>query len=262
MSTYFFLFHSSRVGGGLTFYLVIATLLFMSPVWAGSLETPTDKAVVFIDPGHGGEDMGARGATGLTEKEVVFMLAKRMVAVLDGAYTPGLSRHDDYHVDINRRIEIANNQKADLFISLHTGGSFRYTAEGIVIYYFLDSPGRVLPEESYTRQPFDLDPGRVPWHGVQYRHASESRLLARAIQTELAGIIGSSSCRVRGAPLLALSAADMPAVLIEIGCLNNPIEETNLRDPEYLSTLTEAIATGIDNFVNEISSITVIDLHE
>ena len=87
-------------------------------------------------------------------------------------------------------------------------------------------------------------------------------MLARFIQTALAVRVGSANCRLRGAPLLALSAANMPAVLIEVGNLNNPAEENKLGDPEYLASLAEAIGEGVDNYLNKTPGISSMDLHE
>lgn len=250
-------------------FLFFLAFSFIVPLLSDSNSTlaeNTDYAVaddvVFIDPGHGGEDTGARGTNNLLEKDVVLALAKRMAVQWTGKGSLVLSRNDDYSVDLFHRTEKANNSKATLFVSLHVGGSFRYTTEGIAIYYFLDSPGRILPEDPTSKQAFNLNSGRIPWHGVQYRHASESRLLAQFVQTALAAKFGSANCTLRGAPLLALSAANMPAILIEIGNLNNPSEEKKLGDPEHLASIAQSALNGIDNFLNKNLGITSMDLHE
>jgi N-acetylmuramoyl-L-alanine amidase len=262
MPVYFFHKSFKRVVGLLSFSFAVFWALSGTLVQAEDIGHASTNTVIFIDPGHGGKDTGARGANNLHEKDVVLALAKLMITDFVGKGDLILSRNDDYSVDLFRRTESANNRKAHLFISLHTGGSFRYTAEGITVYYFLDSPGRLLPEDSTSRQAFNLDSGRIPWHGVQYRHASESRLLARFIQTALAVEVGSANCKLRGAPLLMLSAANMPAVLVEVGNLNNPAEESKLGDPEYLASLAEAIGKGVDNYLNKTVDISSTDLHE
>lgn len=255
----------------ITFKWVVAIIiLFLASLWplANPLESSEDigdaptNTVIFIDPGHGGKDTGARGANGLCEKDVVLALAKRMPTDRFENKSLILSRNDDYSVELFRRTEIANNHGADLFISLHTGGSFRYAAEGSTVYYYSDSPGRLLPEDPTHKQAFHHSSTQIPWHGVQYRYASESRLLARFIQTAIAVKVGSTNCKLQGAPLLVLSAANMPAVLIEVGNLNNPVEENWLGDPELLASLADAIEDGIDNYLNKTHDISSMDLHE
>jgi len=217
---------------------------------------------VYLDPGHGGQDAGAKGASGLLEKDVALALAKRIDTKLGHQYSVRLSRSDDYGLDPFPRAETANSQKADVYISLHTGGAFNYSSGGLTVYYYLDSPGRIFPEGASDDLSSDATAGRTSWYSVQYRHAAESRLLAQLLQPSLAGLVGTSSCRTLGLPLLALSSADMPAVLIEVGCLNNPSEEEKLADPDYLDKLAEAISRGIENYLGRTSDITSMDLRE
>lgn len=262
MSAYIFHKSFKLVVGLIALSCAVSWPLSSTLVLAEDTGHASKDTAIFIDPGHGGKDTGARGANSLHEKEVTLALAKLMTTNWAAKGDLLFSRNDDYSVDLFHRTESANNQKADLFISLHAGGSFRYTAEGITVYYYSDSPGRHLPEDPTSKQAFNLSSGRIPWHGVQYRHASESRLLARFIQTALAVKVGSVNCKLRGAPLLALSAANMPAILIEVGNLNNPAEEKKLGDPEHLTSLVEAIGNGVDNYLNKTFGISSMDLHE
>lgn len=255
MSTSCFHKNLKRTAGLLAIVSALCVLLFTRPLQA-------EDTVIFLDPGHGGQDTGARGTGGLLEKDVTLALAKKIKEKLDPKYSVRFSRNDDYRLDLFHRTETANSQKAEIFICLHTGGAFNYSSGGFTIYYYLDSPGRVLPENPSDEPLLDQTTGRIPWHSVQYRHAGESRNLSQFLQVSLSGVSGSSGCRMVGAPLLALSAADMPAVLIEIGCLNNPAEEEELTDPAYLDSLAEAIRNGLDNYLGRSSGITSIDLHE
>jgi len=220
-----------------------------------------EETIIYLDPGHGGQDTGARGTKGLLEKDVALALARRIDEKLGPAYQVRLSRNDDYGLALFRRTETANSQKASLLISLHTGSAFNYSTSGPAVYYYLGSPGRVLPEDIVDNPSAEKTTGRIPWHNVQYRHAAESRLLSQYLQASLAGMTGSSGCRMVGAPLLLLSAANMPAVLIEVGCLNNPAEEKKLGDPAYLDQLAEAISNGLKNYLDRSADITSIDLH-
>jgi N-acetylmuramoyl-L-alanine amidase len=238
--------------------IVLATL----GVTFSARPLPAEDTIVYLDPGHGGQDTGARGAGGLLEKDVVLDLAKRIDKRLAPEHRVRLSRSDDYGLELFHRTETANSRNAGLFISLHTGGAFDYGTGGLTVFYYHDSPGRVLPETSAETPPMDTATGRIPWHSVQYRHATESRLLSQFLQASLAGVNEASGCRMVGAPLLALSAADMPAVLIEVGGLNNPTEEEKLSDPDYLDRLAHAISGGLQNYLGRSADITSIDLHE
>jgi N-acetylmuramoyl-L-alanine amidase len=231
-------------------------------LYAETMPGPSDHAVVFIDPGHGGQDAGAQGPDGLLEKTVTLALGKRIETHLGTSHRTLLSRTDDYNVELCHRTETANHQKSDLFISLHSGGAFNYNRTGVSIYFFLDSPGRLLPGDPDKNTTLDQTLPRVPWHSVQYRHAAESRILAEFLQATLAPLTGASNCRISGAPLLVLSSADMPAVLIEIGCLNAPGDEAKLANPDHLDSLAKAIAGGITNYLDHPPGITSIDLHE
>jgi N-acetylmuramoyl-L-alanine amidase len=229
---------------------------------ADPLSSTSDRAILFLDPGHGGRDTGGRGAAGLLEKDVALALGKHLNNLLAKNHTPRLSRNDDYNVELFRRTETANSQGANLFIGLHTGGAFSHNTGGIAIYYYHDFPGRILPDEPKEGLTFNQAMVRVSWHSVQYRHSAESRMLAEFLQASLAPLAGNVNCRIAGAPLLVLSAADMPAVLIEIGCLNNSAEEKKLSDPNYLDSLAEAIGDGLDNYLGRPPGITSIDLNE
>ncbi len=262
MSTYCFHVTFKRLAGFLAIVLVSCVALSFESLRAETTRSSSDHPVIFLDPGHGGQDIGARGATGLQEKDVTLTLAKLVEEKLDSNDVVRLSRNDDYGLALYQRTENANSRNADLFISLHTGGAFNYSGEGIVVFYFLDSPGRILPEDSSEDEPVDRNTGRIPWQSVQYRHTSESRLLAQLLQAALADKAGTQGCHVIGAPLSVLSGADMPAVLIETGNLNNPAEEEKLRDPDYLASLAKAITGAIDGYFKKTADITSIDLHE
>lgn len=248
-----------KVFKGTTAFLAVSMIL--GTVFS-SRALRAEETIVYLDPGHGGQDIGARGADGLQEKNVALALAKQLNQKLGPQYSVRLSRNDDYGLELFHRTETANSQKVALFISLHTGGAFNYSTSGFAVYYYLDSPGRVLPEDIADDMSADQTTGRIPWHNVQYRHAAESRMLSQFLQASLAGVAGSSGCRMIGAPLLELSAANMPAVLVEIGCLNNPAEEKKLSNPEHLDLLAKAIHSGIDSYLSRSSGITSIDLHE
>ncbi len=98
------------------------------------------KRIIVLDPGHGGRESGARGADGTAEKAVALKLAELIATELERDYKVTLTRTDDYHVDLDHRTALANHLKADIFISLHTGGSFVYSSAGPIVYYYQNAP--------------------------------------------------------------------------------------------------------------------------
>ena len=210
-----------------------------------------DKKIVVLDPGHGGRDNGVRGPDGIMEKTVILSLARRIAAELEDDCKVVLTRTDDYGMKIFERTAAANYLKADLFISLHTGGSFRHKTTGISIFYFDEmstTDQRKIPALS---KPDKNIPAPIAWHTIQIKHKKASRVFAEIIMEHLKDQIGSLKRAIQTAPLMVLEGADMPAVLIEIGYLTNPAEEKKLIDPDYLSDLAKDIRNGIIDFFNK-----------
>lgn len=243
----------------LTVFLLV-TLGLLSVFANASSGSSTDRTV-FIDPGHGGEDTGTRGPGGTFEKDVNLKLARLILDRLPQGYHCKLSRSDNYAVDIFDRTSLANEAKADLFFSLHVNGSFRNAANGFSLYYF-EAPAKPdLSDHPAAEHSADLVNDRDPWHRVQLKHFSESRQLARFIRNRL-GQFSDQPTVVSGADVLVLAGADMPAILFEVGCLTNPLEEKKIRDGTYLTRIADAIGAGIKDFLGDNSGISSMDLHQ
>ena len=208
------------------------------------------KSIIVIDPGHGGQDGGARGPDGTLEKAVTLQLARLIATKLEPEFKVVLTRTDDYHVNLIQRTAAANHLKAAVFMAIHTGGSFVHSTTGTTIFYYENrsglDPTRGKPPSS-TRKGANTP---VLWKNVQNRHISKSRGLAGKIDERLKGIPTLRS-RIEGAQLAVLQGAAMPAVLIEVGYLTNPAEEKNLRDQGFLLDLAEQISLGIEDFVSQ-----------
>ena len=210
-----------------------------------------DKKIVVLDPGHGGHDNGVRGPEGSMEKSITLSLARRIAAALEDDCKVVLTRTDDYGMKIFERTAAANHLKADLFISLHTGGSFLHKTSGISIFYFDDSSTTDQLKQQTLSNPDKNVPAPIAWHTIQLKHQKASRGLAEIIRGDLKAQTGSFKRPVQTAPLMVLEGADMPAVLIEIGYLTNPAEEKKLSDPLYLSDLANDIRNGVIDFLNK-----------
>ncbi len=212
---------------------------------------PFDEAdaIVALDPGHGGRDRGAHGPTGLLEKRVTLELADKLALRLESRYLVRLTRSDDYDVELHQRAATANEAKADLFISLHTGAGFFHATQGLAVYYYQSgSPGG----ESVSEGEAVAEPRR--WSHLQQRYAAASKALATHIQSAITAMPQRPSCHVFGAPLVVLQGADMPAVLIEVGHITHPATEKFLSQSRGQDTLAKAIGQGIDRFLAELPS--------
>ena len=205
------------------------------------------KKTIVLDPGHGGNQPGARRPDGLREKEAALDFARILQTELKKDYRVQLTREGDYGIEIEQRTAVANQIDADALISIHAGGGFSRRTGGIWIYYFKDSTGPVAAETSKELEAANED-SVILWDRIQLKHLGSSRLLAKSIQNRLAVLKEVSSCSVGDAPLLVLRGADMPAIVLEIGYLTNPADGKAIEDPAMLQRLAQAVAVGIQDF--------------
>jgi N-acetylmuramoyl-L-alanine amidase len=234
----------------LKYLLIISALSLSIPSWT-SAASPSEfklpfwgreKKTIVIDPGHGGDDFGAKGPNGTLEKSVALALAQRIQAELDGPYRVVLTRSDDYGMGVQRRTGLANHQRADLFLSVHTGASLLRDTGGMIFYYF----GAPAGAGSEPRQ--DRGGPTLPWDRLQQAHIAQSRRLVDGLKSRVCDAGTGPRCQVLAAPLLVLEGADMPAVLVEFGHLTHPPDEAMLTDPGALDRLARAVHQGVDDF--------------
>ncbi|MDO5100970.1 MAG: N-acetylmuramoyl-L-alanine amidase [Eubacteriales bacterium] len=201
---------------------------------ANTLRRPmgTKQKIVFLDPGHGGYDPGAM-ANGLVEKEMAFEVYRLTKAKLEAnGYTVLSSRDDDRYVDfITERSRMANTSNADIFISLHfnAGGG-----NGIETYYYAGGYGST----PRINQLYHEDPQRI----------SYSRMLAQALQTAVIGTSGANSRSVKDENYAVLRETEIPAVLIELGFLDNTWEAQKISQASYREKLAQGLFKGIQNY--------------
>jgi len=205
-----------------------------------------------LDPGHGGHDRGAIGPSGLVEKDVTLRLAKRIKEILSGTYAVYLTRNADYWLSIESRTAVANHRHADIFISLHAGGSFEHKARGVAIFLHAPDCGQGLSPEPVEHAG---DGGKTmgPWSQIQLRHTAKSKCLADLVHNELVERVHPMNRGIREAPCLVLRGADMPAILVEVGYVSHPAEEAELMEPEVIATAAEAVCQGIRRFFTQTS---------
>jgi N-acetylmuramoyl-L-alanine amidase len=210
-----------------------------------------DTPLVVIDPGHGGNDEGARGPSQTREKTITLNLAHMLTEQLKDRYRVLLTRNDDYSLDPAARTAVANHNKAEIFISLHTGSSFVHNINGSAVYFYQPFQESALTTEIQPPRSLQDTHPEAAWSAIQIKYRITSEKLANQIRSRLALLWQPQVTEVQGAPLRVLEGADMPAVAIEIGNLANSNAEKTLGDPEFLSRIAKAIRSGIDDFFAE-----------
>jgi N-acetylmuramoyl-L-alanine amidase len=229
------------------------------PVFSGATR-PTIRTIV-IDPGHGGEESGVKGPGGALEKDVTLAVARRVKATIEGRLGMRvlLTHEGGAHVDADGRAAIANNNKADLFISLHANGSLQPAVRGAIIYTLsLDRVGEDARRQSRAdRAVLPLFGGGsrevalIEWELAQAAHLDGSNAFAGIVDQKLRTTAGLPSVALQRAPMRNLAGTNMPAVLIETGYLSNAEEEKLLTSGDFQNglalALTEAVAAFRDH---------------
>ena len=225
-------------------------LLEIAP--AGAVRT------IVVDAGHGGDEHGARGPQGTLEKDVTLAVARRLKGAIESRLGARviLTREADQTVGLDERAAVANNNKADLFISLHANASVRGVATGAEVFYLsLGDYGaqaqRVAQGESEALPVFgggtrDIDV--ILWEMAQARHIEQSASLATAIEASLRQRVPMSPRAIQQAPFRVLVGANMPAVLVEMGFITNPEQERQLASEGFQSSIVQALVDSITQF--------------
>lgn len=217
---------------------------------------------VVIDPGHGGDDEGARGPNGTLEKHVTLAVARRLRAALESRLGVRviLTRTDDRGVALDQRAAIANNNQADIFISLHANASLSEIPAGAEVFHLsIDEYGAEAREIAEREGEFLLAAdGRqreidlVPWELAQARYLPRSALLAAVVEEALATRVPMNERPRTVAPFRVLAGANMPAVLIEMGYLSNPEQEAQLVDPGFQGSIVDGLVAAVIRFRNRL----------
>lgn len=227
-----------------------------SPAAPALVPSRAGVQTVVLDPGHGGDDAGARGAGGTLEKQVTLDVARRLKTVLEsrmGVHVV-LTRDDDRAVSPDERAATANNAKGDLFVSLHMSASPAPT--GATVYFMrLDREGEETRREAgaqATTLPVLGGGTRVietiRWDLAQARHVDESGRLANLLAAALEGHVPAAPQPVQAAPLRVLAGVNMPAVLFEMGSLTNADQEKRAAADEGRTALVQAVYEAANRF--------------
>jgi N-acetylmuramoyl-L-alanine amidase len=223
---------------------------------------------IVIDPGHGGRDTGTIGPTGLMEKDFCLDVALRLGKLIERNLPLAeiiYTRQDDRYVGLEQRTAIANEAKADLFISIHANSSDDTKVRGIETYYLNFNASAqamgVAARENATAQSSVHDLQDLVTKIARNEKIEESRDLAADIQESLAASIeiGNRPERNRGvrkAPFVVLVGADMPSVLAETSFISNPADEQWLKKPENRQRTAEGLFHGIEKYLRSVNSLT------
>ncbi len=188
---------------------------------SGTVSTPNRQGlgVIVVDPGHGGPDVGAT-RNGIYEKDITLEISKYLGGVLQQmGYSVIYTRTNDIDLDLEPRVQIAENARADAFVSVHVNS---------------------------------LDVNASSVSGIETYHARGSTLgreLASYVHSQIIASTGALDRNIRGAGFYVIAKTSMPAILVETGYITNPAESSNLTSPNYQRRMAEAIAKGIDQFL-------------
>jgi N-acetylmuramoyl-L-alanine amidase len=224
---------------------------------------------IVIDAGHGGHDTGTIGPTGLMEKDLCLDVALRLGKIIQQRL-PGAdivyTRSDDTFIPLEERTNIANQARADLFISIHANSSQDHAARGVETYY-LNLKGSAEAMEVAARENASSEQGVHDLEDLVKKIArnekiDESKEFAEDIQDSLAKRvlkIGKTvkNRGVRKAPFVVLIGADMPSILTEISFLSNPADEQLLKKPEYRQRVAEGLYQGVASYLQSLNSMTL-----
>jgi len=223
---------------------------------------------IVIDAGHGGHDQGTQSPHGLIEKDLVLDVALRVGKLIEERMNAEViyTRSDDTFIPLEGRTAIANQRKADLFLSIHANSSSIPHIAGMETFYlnFTDSKDAldVATRENASSQKSIFELQDIIQKITLHEKLDESREFAGRLQAALysfssRNIPGQKNRGVKKAPFVVLIGANMPSVLAEIGFLSNPREESLLKKPDYRQKLAESLYRGISKYAEGLSHFQV-----
>jgi N-acetylmuramoyl-L-alanine amidase len=223
---------------------------------------------IVIDPGHGGHDTGTIGPNGLEEKDLVLDVSRRLGRLLQTRLGAEViyTRRDDSFIPLETRTAIANQEAADLFVSVHANSSHDPDARGVETYYlnFTSSPEalEVAARENAVSEKSIHELQDLVKKIALKEKIEESQEFAADVQRSLhSGLaVKNPGLRDRGvkkAPFIVLIGANMPSILAEISFVSNPADERRLETADYRQKIAESLYRGIAKYVSGLSGVKV-----
>jgi N-acetylmuramoyl-L-alanine amidase len=226
------------------------------------------RPLIVLDPGHGGIDNGASAPNGIHEKDITlaFALLLRDALVKTGRFDVAMTRDDDTYLTLNERVDLARQNKADLFISLHADTFQQADIRGTSIYTRDENATDILDKvladgENHADivsgyvQP-DVKPAVVDILVDLMRRQvrQQAYLAAEDIVTAMEPSVTLRRFPVRQADFFVLQAPDVPSMLIELGFMSNAADITNLEDANWRTQMVQVISTGVENYFKDLTS--------
>lgn len=224
---------------------------------------------VMLDPGHGGEDPGAIGPSGLKEKDVVLDIGRKLQLAINqiNNMEAKLTRNQDVFIPLGTRVAIARAAKADLFVSIHADAFTTPAARGSSVFVLSDrgASSSFAKWLAKTQNQADLIGGmsfntrdksvsRVLLDMTQTWTINSSIRLGRVLLGQMSSINQLHSKAVERASFAVLKAPDIPSVLVETAFISNPAEEALLKQNDFRQKIADKLAVGIANFARSLQS--------
>ena len=220
---------------------------------------------IVVDAGHGGKDAGAIGPSGTKEKDINLLIALELARVLrvEGEYDVLLTRSSDTFIPLIDRSQFANQNKADLFISIHCNASVSKSQKGFEVYYLSEKASD--PHAEATEQ---LENSVVALEGpksaqkerlqellfsmAQNEFINQSSLLCSSIEKSVDRRVSEPDRGIKQANFHVLHGSQMPSVLVETAFITNPVEETRLRQRRFRSAVVDAVFTAVQDYAKKV----------
>jgi N-acetylmuramoyl-L-alanine amidase len=226
----------------------------------------TRMATIVIDPGHGGEDPGARGRLGSREKDITLIIAKRLKTLIDAEpeMRAVLTRDADFYVPLQVRVDKARRVKADLFVSVHADAFIKPHARGSSVFALSDRRASSEAARWLAKKENEADLIGGVNIDIKDKYLAQTLLdlsqtatidhslrLGSAVLGELGQVNTLHKARVEQASFAVLKSPDVPSILVETAFISNPEEEKRLNDDAYQDQLARAILGGIKRYLEK-----------
>lgn len=232
---------------------IVFLIFLLIPVVDGNVCSGVKAQIIIIDPGHGGDDWGAVSMKGDREKDITLDISGRIAEKLHGRYNVFLTRTGDYALGITERAEFANQHQGEVFISIHTAGEFRHSADGITIWFFEGFTG----EDGLETDPLFLQDGPkslpAPWEEIQSLYKGRAQEFAKVMQFCISddrvwNTRTNIPVRIMSCDLKLLEGISMPGIVVELMNLKNPEEHEIFMSQEARNRLAIMIAQAVRDF--------------
>ncbi|PIT20386.1 N-acetylmuramoyl-L-alanine amidase [Snodgrassella communis] len=221
------------------------------------------QPVIMIDPGHGGEDPGATGPSGLHEKDVVLAIGREVKKILDSyGYKTYMTRNEDIFIPLGVRVAKARKLRADVFVSIHADAFTNPSAKGTGV-YALNPKGATSAAAKYLAQTqnaadsiggvsysTDKNVNNTLFDLTQTATINDSLKLGRDVLNQLSKINNLHKGSVDQANFAVLKAPDIPSILVETAFISNPIEERLLSSRDFRQKMANSITSGIKDYLS------------